>query len=74
MAAVSTNSVDITITNILEGHLKYTPISTPAGGGPSKVKTTPASQVFRKKGNSPSVQRHLSLEERKREMLNNARR
>jgi hypothetical protein len=67
---VSTNSVDATITNLLEGRVKYNvPATSSSSGG------TSASQVFRRKVAAPSLsQRQLSLEERKRDLLQNARR
>lgn len=79
---MSTNSVDATITNLLEGRVKYSPLSPSASssvvsGSSSSVRGTTASQVFRRKvaasSSSPS-QRQLSLEERKRELLQSARR
>lgn len=70
---VTTNNVDATITNLLEGRVKYTP-SSPSVTTAGASRRTSASQLFRRKVPSSSTQRHLSLEERKRELLQNARR
>ena len=75
---VKTRNVDITITNLLEGHVKYDPIPTlqevtaassrpnrSGGGGRGSVTV---SRSF------SSAQRQHSLEERKRNLLEQARR
>lgn len=62
---VSTNNVDATITNLLEGRVKY---SEPSFSNNSM------SQVFRRKVAPPSSQHQSSLEDRKKELLQNARR
>lgn len=61
---LSTNSVDATITNLLEGRVESSPASSSKG--------TSAAQVFRRRVASSQCQ--LSLEERKRELLQSARR
>ena len=71
--AVKTNDVDATITNLLEGRVKYTP-SSPSTTAAGASKSTAASQLFKRKVPSSSTQRQLSLEERKKELLQNARR
>ena len=77
---VKTRNVDITITNLLEGHVKYDPIPTlqevtaasnhpnRSGGGGGGGGGVTVSRSF------SSAQRQLSLEERKRNLLEQARR
>lgn len=69
---VSTKSVDATITNLLEGRVKFIPSS--ASTSSSSSKGTSASTVFRRRVTPSLSQRQLSLEEQKRELLQNARR
>lgn len=79
---MKTRNVDITITNLLEGHVKYDPI-------PTLQEVTAASSRPNRSGGGggggggggvtvsrslSSAQRQLSLEERKRNLLEQARR
>lgn len=78
---MKTRNVDITITNLLEGHVKYEPIPTlqevtaasshpnrSGGGGGGGGGGVTVSRSF------SSAQRQLSLEERKKNLLEQARR
>ena len=66
-----TKSVDVTITNLLEGHVPYTPSTSPTFSSLTSSSNA-SSSVLRRRGNA--AQRQLSLEERKRELLDNAKR
>lgn len=66
-----TRSVDITVTNLLEGVVKYEelPEQRPSSSSSSKVKPRPAQAKF---CNNPGI-RHLSLQERKQAFIQAAR-
>lgn len=79
---VKTHSVDATITNLLEGLVPYDPLppSQPAAKPlPTVTKSPPISSVDLKprRFSSPAMdamRRQLSLQERKKSLLENARR
>eukprot|EP00731_Ephydatia_muelleri_P020441 Em0013g168a len=63
---LATRSVDVTVANILEGHVTFVPVSQGAPTTPPPAK--PSSQ-----GRPSSLQRHASLEERKKALVAEAR-
>ena len=82
--SVKTQSVDVTITNFLEGRVKYQPVAThyPSSSGGSRktggAKKSGGSELFGSKAKntntaSLSAQRQLTFEERKRTLLEQAR-
>ena len=73
---VKTRNVDVTITNILEERVRYDPIPTfhELTAASSNSNRGGGSTVVSRKTNFSSVQRQLSLEERKRNLLEQARR
>lgn len=70
--SANTRSVDVTITNFLEGVTPYTPEPEPApAAGPSQPKyVTPAPQAVFPKS---AKERQLSFQERKAQMIAEAR-
>lgn len=69
---MKTRSVDVTVTNLLEGRIKYDPVSIEYDNGTGQPSL---SRSTRQQMAKPSIEEsHKTFQERKKSLLENARR